>query len=268
MKTFVSHFFSTDIRVRAAVIMALVLIVFWWGLGKVIVRLASFLPYLLRIVFKRIYLLIEVPVCWIHDRAGSFFHDIDNGLARGGDKIDTFFGRWYACWRDPKSRHIFLSVVIYCALLIWICIPYNADARSFSGQPAYLSLEGKLTHWLETHDLYAAYTEEVMSHDEPESIEDNIAESIVMKVITQKDPLSVRDIPATENCEILERVEKESTVLWKGDLAFGSGSNGIEPWARVETPEGTIGWARLMYLCPANEKDYELMLRMVGEKGD
>lgn len=44
MKTLISYFFLADIRIRAAVLIALFIIVFWWILGKVIVRLASFSP--------------------------------------------------------------------------------------------------------------------------------------------------------------------------------------------------------------------------------
>ena len=80
-----------------------------------------------------------------------------------------------------------------------------------------------------------------------------------MKVITREDPLSIRDIPSVENSEILENVEKEKEVLWKGEIAFGSGVKGnIEPWIKIETSKGTVGWARLIYLCPVNEKDYDL----------
>lgn len=270
METFVSRFFSTDIRIRAALIIALFIIIFWWGFGKIIIRFVSFLPYLLRVVFKRIYLLIEIPVCWIHDRAGSFFHDIDNGLACGGDKIDTFLKQWFTCWRYPQKRHIVLSVTVYCVLLIWICIPWhaeNADEKSFSGQSVYLSLENKLMYLLETHNLYREQMEqigEIENYGEPEQLkEKNDIEGIVMKVITQKDPLCIRDIPSTENCEILKSIEKESTVFWKGDMAFGSGSNGnIEPWIKVETLDGTTGWARLKYLCPENEREFVLKLQM------
>lgn len=267
METFLSLFFSIDIRIRAAVLIGLFIIFFWWFLGKAIIRLASVLPYLLRVVFKGVYLLIEVPICWIHDRVGSFFYSIDNGLAGGGKKIDSFLGRWYTCWRNPKSRHIFLSIAIYCVLLFWICIPAHTDevdVQSFSGQGVYLCAENKLMHWLETHNLFEEQIEETMSYDESEQIgEEKNIEGILMKVITQKDPLSIRDIPSTENCEILKIVEKENTVIWKGDMAFGSGGNGnIEPWIKVETPDETIGWARLIYLCPVNENDFELKLQM------
>ena len=36
MKTFISHFFLADIRIRAAVLIALFIMVFWWILGKIL----------------------------------------------------------------------------------------------------------------------------------------------------------------------------------------------------------------------------------------
>ncbi len=265
MKLFISNFFSGDVRIRAAVLLALFLIVFWWGLGKLIIRLASVIPYLLRAVFKGGYLLVEVPVCWIHERAGSFFHGIDNGMADRGSKIDAFLGRWYRCWRNPEKRHIVISLIIYCLLIVWICIPYNLDkpdVKAVSGQAVYLKLESKLTGWLEKHGLYAERMAETVVYEEAEPAEaEDITESVLMEVITKNDPLSVRNIPSMKNCEILESVERESTVVWKGEIAFGDGSDGdVEPWIRVETPGGTIGWARLIYLCPVNEGDLELQL--------
>ena len=41
MKTFISHFFLADIRIRAAVLIALFIMVFWWILGKPVLRLRS-----------------------------------------------------------------------------------------------------------------------------------------------------------------------------------------------------------------------------------
>lgn len=265
METFILYFFSVDIRIRAAVLMALLIIVFWWLLGKIILRILSFFPYLLRGVFKGVYLLIEVPVCWIHGKAGSFFSGIDNGLATVGDKIDIFFKRWCICWYNPKSRHIFLSIVLYCIFLIWICIPYHADeanVKSFSGQAIYLKVENKLTDCLDLHNLYKKQVDEVVYLEKLDLVkEETITEDIAMKVITQKDSLAIRNIPSTENCEVLVRIEKDNIVFWKDEIAFGTGNNGsIEPWIKVETSNGIIGWARLIYLCPLNEKDFILKL--------
>ena len=147
MKTLISYFFLADIRIRAAVLIALFIIVFWWILGKVIVRLASFFPYLLKRIFRGIYLLIEAPVCWIHERVGSSFYEIDNGLSGTGKKIDTFLERWYTNWKNPVNSHIVLSIMIYGILLIWICVSHDTEGteeKAFNGQAVYLKVEDKL----------------------------------------------------------------------------------------------------------------------------
>lgn len=252
MESFALFFFSLDIKVRAAVLMALCIIIFWWILGKIIIRILAFLLYLLRGVFKGVYLLIEIPVCWIHGKTGSFFYEIDNALAGMGEIVDSFLEKWRVCWSKPKDRHIFSSIVVYFILLIWICIPYHADEEDvnlFNGQDVYLSVENKLVYLLELQDLY----------DEQEWVREGIA----MRVITQTSPLPIRDIPSIENGEVLESAEKDSTVYWRGGITFKNVGEGgaIEPWIKVKTPNGAIGWARLIYLCPVHENDLELKLK-------
>ncbi len=181
MKTLISHFFLADIRIRAAVLIALFIMLFWWILGKAIIRLASFFPYLLKRIFRGIYLLIEAPVCWIHERVGSFFYGIDNGLSGIGEKIDTFLERWYTNWKNPVNSHIAFSVVIYGILLIWICASHyteGIEAKLFNGQAMYLKVENKLTDWLEAHNLYGQQTEEVANFEESEQEEEAALEEI------------------------------------------------------------------------------------------
>jgi len=264
MKAFLSEIFSADIRIRAALLMALFIMVFWWCLGKLIIRFASYFPYLLKRVFRWVYLLIETPVCWLHGKAGAFFYQIDNGVSGVGRKIDSFLEQWHECWKNPKNRHIFLSIVIYGVFLAWICIPYQAkgtDFNAFNGQEMYLKVESKLKDWLKSNNLYEEPIKETTNYGNRAGKE-SVTEGIVMKVITEKTPLTIRDIPSAEKCEILERIAKESTVIWRGDIAFGSVRNGgIEPWIKVETASGTEGWARLIYLCPINKKDFKLKLQ-------
>lgn len=266
MKTFISMFFSMDIRIRATVLVALVIVIFWWILGKIIIRFASIFPYLLKGVFRGVYILIEAPVCWLHERTGSLFYGVDNGLANVGAKIDFFLGQWHMRWRNLQNRRIILSIVIYCAFLFLIYIPYdaeNAGVNSFRGDTVYLWVERKLADFLEAQNLYGGRIEEAASYSEPEETEEEgDAEGVIMKVITKNDPLSIRNIPSEDECEILEQVERENTVIWKGEMAFRSGRNGLtEPWIKVETLAGTVGWARLIYLCPMNENDFELKLQ-------
>lgn len=245
MKTLISHFFLADIRIRAAVLIALFIIVFWWILGKVIIRLASFFPYLLKSFFRGIYLLIEAPVCWIHERVGSFFYGIDNGLSSIGEKIDTFLERWYTNWKNPQNSHIALSVAVYVILLMWICVSHNAgEEKPFNGQAMYLKMENKLTDWLEAHNLYGYHTEEVANYEESEQEE--------KEAIEEKEPIYIRlnergkrgsNIRSETNLDnvnnIIGGVNAKSEILYCDEWVY----DGERYWIRVYIPnDGIEGW--------------------------
>lgn len=247
MKTLISHFFMADIRIRAAVLIALFIMVFWWILGKVIIRLASFFPYLLRSIFRGIYLLIEAPVCWIHERVGSSFYGIDNGLSGIGAKIDTFLERWYTSWKNPINSHIVLSIMVYGILLIWICVSHNTEGieeKSFNGQAVYLKVEEKLTDWLEAHNLYGQTIEEVANFEESEQ-EEKVG-------LEEKEPVYIQlnergkrgsNIRSETNLDnddnIIGGVNAESEILYCGEWTY----DGERYWIRVYIPDDDVeGW--------------------------
>lgn len=241
MKTLVSLFFLADIKIRAAVLIGLFIIAFWWILGKVIIRLASFFPYLLKNIFRGLYLLIEAPVCWLHERVGSFFYGIDNGLSGIGEKIDTFFERWYTSWRNPVNSHIGLSIVIYGILLIWICVSDHTEgigAKSLNGQAVYLKVESKLTDWLEAHNLYGQQIEEAVNFEEP--------------VFEEKEPVYVQlnergkrgsnirsETDLDNDNNIIGGVNAESEILYCNEWIH----DGERYWIRVYIPDDDVeGW--------------------------
>ncbi|MCM1121583.1 MAG: hypothetical protein NC416_03270 [Eubacterium sp.] len=246
MKTLISHFFLADIRIRAAVLIALFIMVFWWLLGKVIIRLASFFPCLLKSIFRGMYLLIETPVCWLHERVGSFFYGIDNGLSNIGEKIDTFLERWYTSWKNPVNSHIVLSVVIYGILLIWICASHpteGAEVKSFNGQAVYLKVENKLTDWLEAHNLYGQQMEEAADFGESEQEE---------TALEEKEPVYIRlnergkrgsnirsETDLADDNNIIGGVNAESEILYCDEWTH----DGERYWIRVYIPDDDVeGW--------------------------
>ncbi len=264
MKTLISHFFLADIRIRAAVLIALFIMLFWWILGKAIIRLASFFPYLLKSIFRGIYLLIEAPVCWIHERVGSFFYGIDNGLSGIGEKIDTFLERWYTSWRNPVNSHIALSVVIYGILLIWICASHHAEgieAKLFNGQAVYLKVENKLTDWLEAHNLYGQQIEKIANFEESEQ-EEEIA-------LEEKEPVYVQlnergkrgsnirsEINLDNDNNIIGGVNAESEILYCDEWTH----DGERYWIRVYIPDDDVeGWLS------GNLIEREQLEEMLGE---
>ena len=247
MKTFISHFFLADIRIRAAVLIALFIMVFWWILGKPVLRLASFFPYMLKSIFRGIYLLIEAPICWIHERVGSFFYGIDNGLSGTGKRIDTFFERLYTSWKNPVSSHIALSIVIYGILLIWICVSHHTEgikAKPFSGQAVYLKVENKLMDWLEAINLYGQQIEEAANFEE--------SEQEAEAALEEKEPVYIRlnergkggsnirsETDLNNNSNIIGGVNAESEILYCDEWTYA----GERYWIRVYISDDDVeGW--------------------------
>lgn len=267
MKFLVVNFFSLNLKIRVMILLAIIIVFFWWALGRKIMWVFSALPFLLRKFFWLLYTLIEVPICQLHKKIGSSLYKLDNGMAAIGQKIDMLLEQWYKRWHFQEKKYIIPSIVVYILLVIWICIPYNPDKEIpelLCGQKVYLRIEESFIKSLEKYGWYekAVEVEETLADSEEEifEIEQN-SRDIVLVVVTANDPLTIRNIPSIENCETLARVEKGSTVIWKGNMAFGKGSNGdTEPWVEVESLDGTIGWARLKYLCPEDEEDFELTL--------
>lgn len=264
MKTLISHFFLADVRIRAAVLIALFIMIFWWVLGKAIIRLASFFPFLLKRIFRGIYLLIEAPVCWIHERVGSFFYGIDNGLSGIGEKIDAFFERWYTSWKNPINSHIALSVVIYCILLIWICTSHQTEgieAKSFNGQAVYLKVENKLTDWLQTHNLYGQQIEEVANFEKSEQAEGAALEEIepVSILLNErgKRGSNIRSETDLDNDNnIIGGVNAESVILYRDEWTH----DGERYWIRVYIPDDDMeGWLS------GNLVEREQLEEMIGE---
>lgn len=246
MKNLISHFFLADIRIRAAVLIALVIVLFWWILGKTIIRLASFFPYLLKNIFRGIYLFIEAPVCWMHERVGSFFYGIDNGLSGIGEKIDTLLERCYTRWKNPVNSHITLSVVIYSILLIWICASHHTEdieMNPFNGQALYLKVENGLTEWLEAHNLYGQEREEAAIFEESEQEESVALDEELVYIQLNEQGKRGSNIRCETNLDndnnIIGGVNAESEILYCNEWTH----DGERYWIRVYIIDDDIeGW--------------------------
>lgn len=241
MKNLISYFFLADIRIRAAVLIALFIIFFWWILGKPIIRLASFFPYLLKGIFRGIYLLIEAPVCWIHEKVGSFFYGIDNGLSGTGEKIDILLERWYVSWKKPVNSHIAFSVVIYGILLIWICASPNTEGietKSFNGQAVYLKVENKLTDWLEAHNLYGHKIEGTANLGES-ALEEKAPVYIQLNKRGEKGANIRSETDLDNDNSIIGGVNAESEILYYNEWIH----DGERYWIRVYVLDNDVeGW--------------------------
>lgn len=269
MQVILEKFISMDLEIRAMVLLGFVIIIFWWLLGKKIAWTASVVPYLLKKFFECIYVLIEIPICLLHKKIGTAFVGVDNGMALLGQKVDFFLETWYCSWHYCKKKRILCSLVIYGILIGWICLPHFIETNNTKllyGQKKYLEIENGIITYLKKDNKI----ESVLTASDLISIgsitnklniikDEKQFRNILLVVATEKTPLSIRDVPSIQNYKILDKVSKGSIVIWKGELAFGTGSNDkIEAWVKVETDNGIAGWTRLKYLYPKNKSDFEL----------
>ena len=187
-----------------------------------------------------------------------------------------FLEAWYSLWHYCKNKRIFYSLLVYAILMGWICFPSFSKTNSAGllyGQKKYLEIEkGVITCLKKLNKIESVLTASNViglgSIKGKLDIVENEKQSrnIMLIVSTEKTPLSIRDIPSIQDCKILDKVPKDSIVIWKGELAFGIGSNDkIEAWVKVETDDEILGWARLKYLYPKNETDFELSLSIAEE---
>lgn len=68
--------------------------------------------------------------------------------------------------------------------------------------------------------------------------------------------LLVRDIPSTENCTVLDRLQNDDIVVWTGQMVFAEAEGDhVEPWVKIITQNNVEGWSRLYYLHPEQYAD-------------
>lgn len=261
MSGIMGMFFGLPFWVRVS-LMLFVIAVLWAIFRKVICWVLSLIPYILRKIFRVFYLLIEMPIAALHKKCGSCFYKIDNMLSLIGEKTDSILHCWYMAWHYPKKIHlgIFLLVYVVCVVLIVVPSFMKTDSNLKFGENAYMRCETRFIKWLQERELYKPTIEAYMNQGkqiESGSVEiDSFNVTLVVSGVSST--LLVRDIPSTENCIILDRLQNNDTVIWKGQLVFSEADNShVEPWVKVETANGIEGWCRLFYLHPDDYAEQE-----------
>ena len=252
-------FFSIDLKIQAILLLSCIFFVIWLFAGKILIKIVSIVPCFFRMLFYFIYLFLDIIVVFLHKKIGPYLFDFDNWMAETGRKIDGFLQQWHKRWRYPKKIFNDAFIVIYCVILGGIIISFRTDGMLAQ---AYTEVTDKFVTKLETSEWFKKETKEGSDKNSSEVMKMGYKpRSIVMFVATINDPLNIRDIPSMKDCQLIDSVDKGSTVIWTGDMAFGIGdSDAIEPWVKVITVNGVSGWARLKYLHPEDENDFELTL--------
>ena len=274
---FLTEFLSWPLWGRAALVLGsllLVLLIVRVPLLKII----SLLPFLLKQIFRLIYLLLEWLVSVLHRLLGGAFYRVDNGLAAFGERADTKLNRWYGAWHNPKSwqPYALLTTMALVLCYLFIVIPptlqIEEDSWQTKGRSAYLWAEGTFVGWLEEHSWYTSSshfgTQNNPLDDNPagnESEPPQKAFQIFLTVYHVPNLLAIRDIPSTQESTTLGTLKNGTVVSWNGELAFGPTENGQESWAKVTTDSGIEGWARLSYLYPEESMEITLVPISVSE---
>lgn len=256
-------FFLLPFWLRAALILFLVIVLLWLALGKIILKILSVIPFLLRKVCWYIYLILETPVAMLHKKFGSVFGKMDNALSHAGERVDTVMQAWYKAWHFPDKIHFGRLLLIYGVCVIFVVFPsfVNIDNKFLSfGERTYTHYETRFASWMEKKGWYdpeakVAWNQEEQAEEEDLELEDEITEDdfeeITLVVSGVESSLLIRDIPSVDDCAVLDRLVNEDTVIWRGQMIFAKADNDhVEPWVKVITSNDAEGWCRLFYLHP------------------
>lgn len=257
----VEFFLSLPFESRVILLLGILLLI-WLLFGKVIFRLLSIIPFLLRKIFLVLYMLIEWPLASLHKRLGGKFYHIDNRFAAIGKKIDCYLHSWYQMWRRPQKRYAGIAIIVYILCLACIISPSYIHIKAGSwlnfGQTVYLRAETSAVAKLESYGWYSpeAY---LRVEDESEILEDVPTDVVqITLVVNVSDALKVRDVPSTVDDTVLDILRNGDIVIWNGQMTFGMAEGRQEAWVKVTTATGIEGWCRLFYLQP--EQSLNLMV--------
>ncbi|MBQ8821297.1 MAG: hypothetical protein IJZ82_01510 [Lachnospiraceae bacterium] len=257
MANFVDFLLELPFWLRVVSSLAIIVIL-WRILGKGVFWILSLVPFLLRRIFIVLYQIIELPITILHKKLGAGFYDIDNHMVIIGERIDSFFEKWYECWHSHYKFHWGKALIIYFIIVFFIVAPslFSVDNDSLKrGEELYLFCEKTFIEWIEKQIEEDSIQEVVVTKDEQVTIEKEEMEvsKIELMVSGVNSSLLVRDIPDMEEGIALERLHNGDIVVWAGEMIFAEAAdNHIEAWVKVITQNEVDGWSRLFYLHPLN----------------
>ena len=261
---FFDLFLSWPLWGRAALVLGLLLLIIL--LVRVpLLKFLSLLPFLLKWMFRAVYLLLEWLVSLLHKLLGGTFYRVGNGLATFGKRVDGWLERWYGAWNKSKSWNPYSALVTTVALACYLCVVLPSvlhmdEGWQTWGLSVYLRAEDAFTEWVEDQVWYVSSIPDsqpdAVSTGEPEPSQKPVQMSLTVYRVSNV--LAIRDIPSTVGCTTLDTLPNGAVVSWFGELAFGFAEGQQEAWVKVTTDSGIEGWGRLNYLHP--EEDMEVSL--------
>lgn len=263
---FFELFLSWPLWGRAALVLGLFLLIIL--LVRVpLLKLLSLIPFLLKWMFRAVYLLLEWLVSLLHKLLGGTFYRVGNGLATFGKRVDGGLERWYGAWNKSKSWNpysaLVTTAVLACYLFIILPSALHMDEGWLTtGWSAYLRAEDAFAGWIEDQDWYASSVldsqPDAASSSEPKPPQEPVQMSLTVYRVSGV--LAIRDIPSTAGSTTLDTLHNGAVVNWYGELAFGFAQGQQEAWVKVTTDSGVEGWGRLNYLQPEEDTEVSLVV--------
>lgn len=262
-------FLSLSLWIRVGLVL-LTTVVLLLLLRIPLLKVLSLIPFLIRQLFRAVYLLLEWLVSVLHKLLGGMFYRIDNGLAALGGRVDSWLSRWFGAWNKPQSwkRYAAVVAVAAAACYLFVIVPpaLHMDDGDWQnrGQSIYLRTEGAFIDWLEDSGWYipTAPANDLPSAQptvgEPELPQEPI--QVLLTVYRVPNVLAIRNIPSTQESTTLDTLPNGAVVSWNGELAFGFAEGRQEAWVKVTTETGAEGWGRLNYLHPEENVELTLVL--------
>lgn len=151
MQDLIDRFLSLPVGGRAAIFVG-ILFLLWCILGRLILKILSILPWLLKNFFVGIYTVIEIPISILHKKYGSIFGVIDQGLTSITKKVYDLMDSLYLKTKKPHTIYAGWLLIVCLVIVAYLLIPIAANLREkpFTfWQQSYIDKETVAVQWME-----------------------------------------------------------------------------------------------------------------------
>lgn len=269
MSEIVNYLIGLPFSIRVAIGVFLIVFIVWYLGRKIILRILSIIPFLVKKLFIGFYLFIDTILSALHKKVGWIFIVADERFGEVCEKIDCKIGKWHTKWRNAqkaKIKECFLVYIISCLIIIVPSYVATNNKIIKAGENTYLMLEEFVMKYIKESKWYDSQKKFPVKENWIEAtnkinVEGSSFETTLI-VAGLKSSLLVRDIPSRENSITLDKLYNDDFVTWNGEIAFSYVNNEIIMWAKITLENGIMGWSRMDYLYPL---EYENMTYYVTE---
>ena len=150
MRDFINGFLEIPVGIRFTIVLFAILVLYCI-FGKLLFRLLSLVPFVLKALFCGLYLLIDIPVSLLHRMFGGAFAAIDQSTARISGKIYGIMDKCYAKLHNPQTIYSGRVFLIFLVLGVYFVIPpfinFNEGIFTF-WQKGYIETESKIVDFI------------------------------------------------------------------------------------------------------------------------